>query len=119
VATYAPTSRTARSSSKTSACASAHSNHHQQKGTHHQPAHRADTDDEPTHRAETADPIERAGRIITSPAARRWVYRVALAVIALCAAYGLVEDSAAALWGALAAALVGLPLADANVNTGT
>jgi hypothetical protein len=87
--------------------------------TDDQPAHRADTDDEPTHRAETADPIERAGRIITSPAARRWVYRVALAVIALCAAYGLVEDSAAALWGALAAALVGLPLADANVNTGT
>lgn len=55
-------------------------------------------------------------RIIVSPKARRYLYRVALAVIALLGFYGIVTDEAMAVWGMLAAAALSLPLADANVN---
>lgn len=56
------------------------------------------------------------GRPWLTPAARRWAYGVALAVIALCTAYGLIDDNAAALWGNLAAAV--LALAITNTPTG-
>lgn len=55
-------------------------------------------------------------RIIVSPKARRYLYRVALAVIALLGFYGIVTDEAMVVWGMLAAAALSLPLADANVN---
>ena len=54
---------------------------------------------------------------IKSPAARRWIYRVALAVIALLGFYGLVSDESAALWGVLVASVLSLPLAGANTPT--
>lgn len=37
---------------------------------------------------------------------RRWLYPVAVAVIALAAGYGLISDEVAPLWLALAAALL-------------
>ena len=57
-------------------------------------------------------------RIIVSPKARRYLYRIALAVIALLGFYGSVTDEAVGVWGMLAAAVLSLPLADANVNAG-
>lgn len=55
-------------------------------------------------------------RIVASPKARRYLYRVALAVIAVLGFYGLVTDEAMVVWGMLAAAVLSLPLADANVH---
>ena len=57
-------------------------------------------------------------RIIVSPKARRYLYRIALAVIALLGFSGIVTDEAMVVWGMLAAAVLSLPLADANVNAG-
>lgn len=42
-----------------------------------------------------------------TPVARTWLYGVVLAVIALLGGYGLITDSIAPLWVALAAALLG------------
>lgn len=70
-----------------------------------------------THREAGPATIGHPARVITSPAGRRWLYRVALAGIAVSVGYGLLTDEAAALWGALAGALVAIPVADANVNT--
>lgn len=68
----------------------------------------------PKHRKPGPAAVE-LGQIIRTPEVRRWLYRVALAVIALCVGYGLLTDHAGALWGALAAAVVSLPVASANV----
>lgn len=54
-----------------------------------------------------------------TPAARRWAYGVALAVIALCTAYGLIDDNAAALWGNLAAAVLALAITNTPTEGGT
>ena len=51
---------------------------------------------------------------------RAWIYRVALAVIGLLVAYGLLSEGEAAQWALLAAALVGLGtdgLASKNTST--
>lgn len=45
-----------------------------------------------------------------TPAARRWLYGIALAVIALCTSYGLITADAAALWGNLTAAVLALAI---------
>lgn len=45
-------------------------------------------------------------RPILTAARRKWLYGIALAVIALCSAYGLLDDNTAALWGNLAAAVL-------------
>ena len=42
-----------------------------------------------------------------TPVARTWLYGVVIAVIALLGGYGLITDSIAPLWVALAAALLG------------
>lgn len=63
-----------------------------------------------THKADNATP----NRWITSPKGRKWLYRVALAVSALLAFYGLLTDESLALWGTLAAAVLSLPVASAN-----
>lgn len=42
-----------------------------------------------------------------TPVVRTWLYGVVLAVIALLGGYGLITDSVAPLWVALAAALLG------------
>lgn len=42
-----------------------------------------------------------------TPVARTWLYGVVLAVIALLGGYGLITDTIAPLWVALAAALLG------------
>lgn len=57
-------------------------------------------------------------RIIVNAKTRRYLYRVALAAIAVLAFYGIVNDEATVLWGTVAAAVLSLPLADANVNAG-
>ena len=57
-------------------------------------------------------------RVIVSPNARRYLYRIALAVIAVLGFYGLLTDESLVLWGTVAAAVLSLPLADANVNAG-
>lgn len=59
------------------------------------------------------------GRPWLTPAARRWAYGVALAVIALCTAYGLIDDNAAALWGNFAAAVLALAITNTPTEGGT
>lgn len=54
---------------------------------------------------------------ITSPQARKWLYKVLLAVVGLAVGYGLIEGETGTLWVALVAAAVGFPLADVNVDT--
>lgn len=54
---------------------------------------------------------------ITRPQTRKWLYKVLLAAIGLAVGYGLIAGDTAALWVTLIAAAVGLPLADANVDT--
>lgn len=55
-----------------------------------------------------------------TPAVRIWLYGVVLAVIALLGGYGLIADSVAPLWVALAAALLGQGTAMAHTpKTGT
>lgn len=65
------------------------------------------------HRADTGTDYS---RIIKSPKTRRYLYRIALAVIALLAFYGILTDESLALIGTLVAAVLSLPLADANVH---
>jgi hypothetical protein len=49
---------------------------------------------------------------------RAWVYRVLAAAVPLAIAYGaVVDESTAALWLALAGAVLGLGLATANTST--
>jgi hypothetical protein len=50
-------------------------------------------------------------------ATRAYIYRVALAVLAVAAAYGYVEDSKIALFSALLAALLPVGLAVGNTST--
>lgn len=54
---------------------------------------------------------------IASPKGRKWLYKVLLAAVAVAVGYGLITGETAALWGTLIAALIGFPLADANVDT--
>ena len=58
------------------------------------------------------------GKFIKSTAGRRWLYGVALAAVALAAAYGLITDESSALWVGIIAALLGLPVAAGNVTNG-
>lgn len=55
-------------------------------------------------------------RFIKSTAGRRWLYGVAIAAVALAAAYGLITEETGALWVAVVAALLGLPVAAGNVT---
>jgi len=48
---------------------------------------------------------------------RAYLYRVAVAVIPLAQAYGIVNDQTAALWGSLAAAVLVSGLAAINTST--
>lgn len=48
---------------------------------------------------------------------RAWIYRVSLAVIPLLIAFGVVQDADAALWAALAGAVLNTGLASANTST--
>lgn len=48
---------------------------------------------------------------------RAWVYRVSLAVIPLLIAFGVVQNEDAALWVALAGAVLNTGLASANTST--
>lgn len=57
------------------------------------------------------------GKWIKSPKGRKYLYRVLLASIAVAVGYGLLADDTAALWVTMVGALIGLPLADANVDT--
>lgn len=43
---------------------------------------------------------------ILTPAARAWLYPIALAVVVLAGVYGLVTDEQAAAWAAFAAAVL-------------
>lgn len=54
---------------------------------------------------------------ITRPQTRKWLYKVLGAVAGLAGAYGLLSGEEAILWLAVASSLLGLPLADANVDT--
>lgn len=56
-------------------------------------------------------------KFITSPKGRKWLYKVLLAVVALVAGYGWISGEEGVLWLAVASAFLGLPLADANVDT--
>lgn len=56
------------------------------------------------------------GKFIKSAAGRRWLYGILLATVALVAGYGLVTDELAVLWVAVGAALLGFPVASANVT---
>lgn len=47
---------------------------------------------------------------------RRWIYGVALTVVPLLVAYGVLDDSAAPLWIALVGALVAPALALGNIT---
>lgn len=48
---------------------------------------------------------------------RAWLYRVTLAIIAIAGTYGVVDEAAAPMWVALAAALLGSGVAAANTTT--
>lgn len=54
---------------------------------------------------------------IRSEQTRAWVYRVLTAAVPIAIAYGAVDESTAALWLALAGAVLGLGLATANTST--
>lgn len=53
-----------------------------------------------------------------TPTRRRWTYRVLLAAVPLLTVYGIVDDQTAALWIALACAVLGLGTADLHVPEG-
>ncbi|WP_346921382.1 phage holin [Glutamicibacter creatinolyticus] len=55
-------------------------------------------------------------KFIKSVKGRKYLYRVALAVIGLAVAYGLLDGETAQLWGALALAGLGLAVADGNAT---
>jgi hypothetical protein len=50
------------------------------------------------------------------PEVRKWIYGIALAGIPLLVAYGIVDESTAALWAALVGAVVAPSLALANIT---
>ena len=52
-----------------------------------------------------------------TPTRRAWIYRVSLALIALGGVYGLLTDTQAMGWGALALAITGNGLAALNTTT--
>lgn len=54
---------------------------------------------------------------ITSPQARKWLYKVLGSIAALAGAYGLLSGEEAVLWLAVVSSLLGLPLANAYVDT--
>lgn len=54
---------------------------------------------------------------ITSPQARKRLYKVLLALVGLAAGYGLISGEEGVLWVAVVSAALGLPLADVNVDT--
>ena len=56
------------------------------------------------------------GKFIKSETGRRWLYGIALAAVALAAFYGLITQESTALWVGIVAALLGLPVASANVT---
>lgn len=58
------------------------------------------------------------GRPSLTPTVRRWLYGIALAVIALCTSYGLLTADAAALWGNLAAAVLALAITNTPTEGG-
>lgn len=55
-------------------------------------------------------------KFLASESGRRWLYGVAIAVIALAAFYGIITQEATVLWVGIVAALLGLPVASANVR---
>lgn len=54
-----------------------------------------------------------------TPARRQYVYAVLAAVVPLLVWYGVVDAQTAALWVAAAAAVLGMGLAGAHVNSGS
>ena len=56
---------------------------------------------------------------LLTPAVRRWVYGIAIAVLPLLIAYGVLDDQSAPLWAALVGAVLVPSLAVANVQPGT
>lgn len=57
------------------------------------------------------------GHTMLKESTRAWVYRVSLAVIPLLIAFGVVQNEDAALWVALAGAVLNTGLATANTST--
>lgn len=51
-----------------------------------------------------------------TPAVRAWIYGVIIAAVPLLTAYGLLDDSKAAVWVAVAAAVLGLGTSAAHVK---
>lgn len=56
-------------------------------------------------------------KFIKSPKGRKWLYKVLGSIAGLAGAYGLLSGEEAVLWLAVVSSLLGLPLADANVDT--
>lgn len=72
----------------------------------------------PTHRSDTGDEV---ARVITSPATRRYIYGVAVAVVPLLVGLGIVEDGTAGLALQVVGALLAMGtagLAAANTPEG-
>lgn len=65
----------------------------------------------PTHRSTTTP-----NRIITSPAARRYIYQVFLAAGPVATFYGFASHNELALWGGLLQTVLGLPVGLALAN---
>lgn len=57
------------------------------------------------------------GNIIKSEKLRAYLYRVCGSVVTLATAYGIIADQKAGLYIAVAAAVLGLPVATANTST--
>ena len=55
---------------------------------------------------------------VLTPTVRRWVYGIALAVLPLLIAYGILDEQNAALWAALVGAFLVPSLAVAHVEPG-
>lgn len=55
-------------------------------------------------------------KFIKSVKGRKYLYRIALAILGLAVAYGLIDGETAQLWGALALAGLGLIVADGNAT---
>ena len=55
-------------------------------------------------------------RTYLTPARRRWIYGISLAVVPLLVLYGIVDEQSAPLWIALVSAIVVPGLAVSHVN---
>src|SRR5699024_2381004 len=64
-----------------------------------------------------SSPTERHKPMISSPATRQWLYGLVTALVPILIAYGVIESADAALWVALAAAVLGTGTAVAHTNT--